>query len=110
MAQFSQPHRAFKLWDYNPTHKQLLFRSQKEDVPRNHSTRIDVRFWGVQRAEIFTHFRGLKFDIRHMKNAPDSHQTRRYVLTCDKGRMVIQALDVLWLEDDLEFDQPSGLE
>lgn len=36
--------RAFMLWDYNVSHRQVLFRSPRND---EFNTNIDVVFWGV---------------------------------------------------------------
>ena len=48
--------RAFKVWDYNVSHKQLLIRSPRTN---GEIENIDVVFWGVERIELDSSFDGL---------------------------------------------------
>lgn len=46
--------RAFRLWDYNVSHNQLLFRSPKGTDSKEN---VDIVFWGVEYLDVPTTFK-----------------------------------------------------
>lgn len=57
--------RSFKLWDYSPTHGQLLLRSA---TSRSHEKNLDLKFWGVE----WIHLDRLIPDLAIRESNPES--------------------------------------
>jgi hypothetical protein len=108
------PDRQFQVWDYTPTHCQLLLQSDR--VPeRGLANRIEVLFPGVaymslppvmpsmqlRRADTETRSRVL--DLHHLH---DDSELDVYLLNADGSWFVVSG-PPSWAEADRAYDEPS---
>jgi hypothetical protein len=104
--------RAFRLWDYNVSHNQLLLRSPRgPDV----ATNIDVVFWGVEYLAIASALHGIAMipcgveDRAKVEDAlgKSCDPASLYCLQSESRRFVVYAAGFKVLENTLDIFSSS---
>ena len=106
--------RRFQVWSYTVSHKQLLLRSTKS---AGVSTRIDVLFKNVMGIHLPTLVDEVTIAVLDKEEVPVAIRLGAHHLTSTNVYTVqgpnydgyVIAGSVTWVEDSLEFDDPSGL-
>jgi hypothetical protein len=102
--------REFQLWAYTVSHGRIMFRSVRDS---NHSTRIDIVFFDVQRMEINTMLRGFELyeetSSTYKGSAAPPGAMRQYRIVTREGEATIAALNVAFEETTRGYEEPSDL-
>ncbi len=108
--------RDFQIWFYTPSHGLLLLRSQKR---KEGEKRIDIVFYDVWALECRTIIKGGlsieqvdRSEISDRYGKPDDLdvELRAYLLKGLGWEGYVVAGPVEWIEDDLEYWEPSSIE
>lgn len=104
--------RVFQIWLYTVSHRQLLFRSNKDNI---YSTRIEVLFNGVEFMSLYPLMdEGLVITSPATGELPaeiDFSRISRPWYRVESGGSVghVAAREVIFGEDELEYFEPSSL-